>query len=60
MIIDLYHLSHPGSIDGTGLNFSLESNAIQGAVVSDTICHNFTGELTSLFIYSGALNQIDK
>ena len=32
----LYHLSYPGSIDGTGLNFSIESNAMQGIVVYDT------------------------
>ena len=25
----LYHLSYPGSIDSTGLNLPLESNAIQ-------------------------------
>ena len=43
----LYHLSYPGSIDGTGPNFSLESNAIQGVVVCDTLCHHLTFELTS-------------
>ena len=32
--------------------FSLESNAIQGVVVCDTICHYLIGELTLyLFIY---------
>ena len=47
----LYHLSYPGSIDGTGLNIPFESNDVQGVVVYDTICHHLTGELTSsLFI----------
>ena len=47
----LYQLSYPGSIDGTGLNLSLESDAVQGVVVCDTICHHLTSELTSsLFI----------
>ena len=30
----LYHFSYPHSIDGTGLNFSLESNAMQGMPLS--------------------------
>ena len=48
----LCHLSCTGSIDGGDLNLSLESNAMQGVVVCDTICHHLTGELTSaLFIY---------
>ena len=56
-----YYLSYPGSIDSTGLNFSPQSNAMQGIVVCDTICHHLTGELTlSLFLYSQVLNQIDK
>ena len=29
----LQNLSYPGSIDGTGLNLSLESNAMLGVVV---------------------------
>ena len=32
-----WRLSYPGSIDDTGLNFSLESNAMQGVVVFDII-----------------------
>ena len=39
-----------GSVDSTGLNLSLESKAMQGVVVCDTICH-LPSELTlSLFI----------
>ena len=50
----LYHLSYPGS----SLNLSLESNAMQGVVMCDTICHDFTNELTShLFIYSDILES---
>jgi hypothetical protein len=57
----LYHLSYPGSIDGTGLNFSPENNAMRGVVVCDTISHDLTGELTSpLSIFNNILNQVDK
>ena len=58
----LYHLNYMGSIDITGLNPSLESNAMQGVVVCDIICRHLTGgELTSsLLIYFDVLNQIDK
>jgi len=53
-------LSYPGSIDGTGLNLSLESNAMQGVVVCDTVSRRLIDELTSsLFIYSDILGQID-
>ena len=53
------YLSYPGSIDGTGLNPPLESNAMQDVVVCDTICHLLTGELiSSLFPYSGVLCEI--
>ena len=56
----LYHLNYPGSIDGTGLNLSLESNAMQGVVVCDTVSRRLIDELTSsLFIYSDILGQID-
>ena len=41
----LYHLSYLGSIDGTGLNLSPESNATEGIVVCDS--HHLSGELTS-------------
>ena len=38
----LYHLSYPRSINGTGINISHESNAIQGNCWScDTIRHHF-------------------
>ena len=47
----LYHLSYPGSIDDTGLNFSLESNAMQGAFVCDTVCPRLTGELRVYFFF---------
>ena len=33
----LYRLSYPGSINDAGINFSLESNAMQGVVVCDTV-----------------------
>ena len=33
--LGLYNLSYPDSIDGTGLNIFLESNAMQGAVSFD-------------------------
>ena len=57
----LYYLSYPGSIDDTGLNLSLESNAMHGIVVCNTIVHHLTGKLILfLFIYSVVLNQIDK
>ena len=36
-VLALYHLSYPGSIKDTDLNFSLESNAMQGVVVCDTM-----------------------
>ena len=35
--LPFYHLSYPGSIDGTCLNLSLESNAMQGVVICDTV-----------------------
>ena len=51
--LELYHLNYPGSIEGIGLNLSFESNATQGVVVSDTIFHHLTDELTAyLFITS--------
>ena len=52
--------SYPGPIDGTGLNFSLESNAMQDIVVCDNICHHLTAELTSSIFILVFLNQIDK
>ena len=56
----LYNLSYPGSIDGTGVNLSLESNTMQRVLVYGSICRQLTSELTSLFLYSDILNQIDK
>ena len=56
----LYHLSHPGSIGGAGLNPSLENNAMQQIVIYDTIWHQLSGELTlPLIIYFDVLNQTD-
>ena len=46
----LYHLNYPGSVYSTGLNLSLESNAMQGVVVCDNNCHNLTHEITNLYI----------
>ena len=42
----LYRLSYPRLFDDAGLNYSFESNAMQGVVVCD-ISHHMTGELTS-------------
>ena len=57
----LYHMRYHGSIDGTVLNPSLESNAMQAVVVYDTIYDHLTIEVTSsLFIYCAVLNQINK
>ena len=33
----LHHLGYPTSNNGTGLNLSLESNAMKGIVICDTI-----------------------
>ena len=56
----LYHLSYPGLIDGKGQNFSLESNAMQGVMVCDTMS-SFDRQTNFVFIYFfDVLNQIDK
>ena len=48
----IYYLSYLGSIDGTGLNLSLESNAMGS-------CDTLTSKLTLAFFFN-VLNQIDK
>ena len=51
-ILALYNLNYPSSINSIGENISLESNALQGFVVFDTICHPLICELNAyLFTY---------
>ena len=56
----LYYLSYPGSLDGTGLNLSPKSNAMQGIVVCNTICPHFTCEITLSYLFWCFFNKIDK
>ena len=43
--LTLYHFNYPDSIDSIGLNFSVESNAMEGVfLVSIAICYHLIGE----------------
>ena len=48
----IYHLSYPGSIDGTGLNIPLENNGMQHVVVCDTICYYLTDKTNFILFIS--------
>ena len=53
----LYHSSYLCSIDGTGLNLSLESNAMQGIVVLWYYLPSFDWRTNFVFIYSLLLRK---
>ena len=55
------NLDRDSNLGPTDVSFSLGSNAIQGVLICNTVCHHLAGKLTSsLFLYFDVWKQIGK